>query len=160
MSKRFDHSSGSLTRLYDAEVMTSHAARACPQDEMRRDTDVTGRMSARRTHASYDRVVRTSMRRMTSPFLQAPESTWVASNALAFAIRDGFPVTPGHTLVVTKRPIPTWFDATREEQQAILDVIDVVKRDLDAGDPNPDGYNVGFNVGEAAGQTVMHLHVH
>src|SRR4051794_10443715 len=97
---------------------------------------------------------------MTSPFLQAAESTWVASNALAFAIRDAFPVTPGHTLVVTKRPVPTWFDATREEQQAILDLIDVVKRDLDAGDPKPDGYNVGFNVGEAAGQTVMHLHVH
>jgi diadenosine tetraphosphate (Ap4A) HIT family hydrolase len=97
---------------------------------------------------------------MASPFLQVPESTWVASNPLAFAIRDAFPVTPGHTLVIAKRPIPTWFGATREEQQAILDLIDVVKRDLDAREPKPDGYNIGFNAGEAAGQTVMHLHVH
>src|SRR3954469_16749272 len=97
---------------------------------------------------------------MGSPFLQVPESTWVASNGLAFAIRDAFPVTPGHTLVITKRHIPTWFDATREEQQAILDLIDVVKRDLDVRDPKPDGYNIGFNAGEHAGQTVMHLHVH
>jgi diadenosine tetraphosphate (Ap4A) HIT family hydrolase len=69
-------------------------------------------------------------------------------------------VTPGHTLVVPRRDVATWFDATRAEQLAMLELVDEVKRALDAGTPRPDGYNVGFNAGEAAGQTVMHLHVH
>ncbi|WP_369729829.1 HIT family protein [Anaeromyxobacter sp. Fw109-5] len=55
---------------------------------------------------------------MTSPFDSALR---VAANSLAFAIRDAFPVSPGHTLVITKRPVATWFEATREEQEAILD---------------------------------------
>lgn len=96
---------------------------------------------------------------MTSPFLTRPPSDWVASNALAFALRDGFPVSPGHTLVVPKREVATWFDATPEEQHAIIKLVATVKLALDA-EFHPDGYNVGFNAGEAAGQTVMHLHVH
>ncbi|WP_437952510.1 RHS repeat-associated core domain-containing protein [Sorangium sp. So ce296] len=96
---------------------------------------------------------------MTSPFLEAPESAWVASNALAFALRDRFPVSPGHTLVVPRRLVPTWFDATADERAAIFELVDTVKRQLDA-ELHPDGYNIGINAGEAAGQTVMHLHVH
>jgi len=94
-----------------------------------------------------------------SVFLELPVSRWVASNDLAFAIRDGFPVTEGHTLVIPKRVVATWFEATREEQRAILDLVGEVKHQLDQ-ELHPDGYNVGFNDGEAAGQTVMHLHVH
>jgi diadenosine tetraphosphate (Ap4A) HIT family hydrolase len=93
----------------------------------------------------------------TSPFLRLPQSSWVASNALAFAIRDNYPVSDGHTLIIPRRLVVTWFDATPEEQKAIFDLVDVVKRQLDDLDPKPDGYNVGFNAGEAAGQTVMHL---
>ncbi len=96
---------------------------------------------------------------VSSVFLEIPRSRWVAENELAFAIRDAFPVTEGHTLVITKRVVPTWFDASPEEQAAILRLIDEVKRQLDET-LEPDGYNVGFNAGEAAGQTVMHLHVH
>jgi superfamily II DNA or RNA helicase/diadenosine tetraphosphate (Ap4A) HIT family hydrolase len=96
---------------------------------------------------------------MPSPFLALPQSIWVAHNALAFAIRDGCPVSPGHTLVIPRREVATWFEATRDEQLAILDLIDEVRRQLDA-EFHPQGYNVGFNTGEAAGQTVMHLHVH
>jgi len=55
-----------------------------------------------------------------SPFLEVPASEWVASNGLAFAIRDRYPVSPGHTLVITRRQVTTWFDASREEQLAIL----------------------------------------
>ena len=96
---------------------------------------------------------------MSSPFLAIPQSAWVAFNALAFAIRDGFPVTKGHTLIIPRREVATWFEATREEQLALLDLVDEVKRRLDV-ELAPHGYNVGFNAGEAAGQTVMHLHVH
>lgn len=68
-------------------------------------------------------------------------------------------MNPGHTLVVPFREIATWFDATVEEQHAILDLVRVVKKQLD-DELRPDGYNVGFNAGRAAGQTVPHLHVH
>ncbi|MBM3268592.1 MAG: DEAD/DEAH box helicase family protein [Candidatus Sericytochromatia bacterium] len=95
------------------------------------------------------------------PFDEIPQSEWVAWNELAFAIRDRYPVSPGHSLVITKRRVPTWFDATRAERLAVLDLIDEVKQKLDAQlSPVPDGYNVGFNAGEAAGQSVAHLHVH
>ena len=62
--------------------------------------------------------------------------------------------------MITKRVVPTWFEANRHEQAAILDLIFEVKRLLDRRTPAPDGYNVGFNAGAAAGQTVIHLHVH
>ena len=96
---------------------------------------------------------------MVSPFLPMPADRVVAENALAFAIRDGFPVSDGHTLVIPKRLVATWFEATREEQLAILELVDEVKAQLDA-ELKPDGYNIGINAGVAAGQTVMHLHVH
>jgi len=97
---------------------------------------------------------------MTSPFLDLPHSARVASNALAFAVRDRFPVSPGHTLVIPRRLVATWFDATAEERAAVFALVDEVKARLDAGTPKPDGYNIGINAGPAAGQTVMHLHVH
>lgn len=95
-----------------------------------------------------------------SPFLAIPTTEWVASNALAFAIRDRHPVSPGHTLIVTRRQIPTWWEAHEAEQHAILALLNDVREQLDGLSPHPNGYNVGFNVGTAAGQTVAHLHVH
>jgi diadenosine tetraphosphate (Ap4A) HIT family hydrolase len=95
-----------------------------------------------------------------SPFLARPPAEWLASNSLAFAIRDAFPVSPGHALVVPRRAIANWFEATREEREALFDLVDEVRKQLDAGPTPPQGYNIGVNVGEAAGQTVRHLHVH
>jgi diadenosine tetraphosphate (Ap4A) HIT family hydrolase len=96
---------------------------------------------------------------MPSPFLEIPRSCWVASNTKAFAIRDRYPVTAGHTLVVPHREVRDWFEATPEEKQALMALVEEVKAQLD-DDYHPDGYNVGFNTGAAAGQTVFHLHVH
>ena len=104
-----------------------------------------------------------------SPFLAVPCDRWLASNHLAFAIFDRFPVSPGHTLVIPHRRVAEWWDATRDEQTAILDLVDQVRalllddaerRRLLPEVPRPDGFNVGFNAGDAAGQTVPHLHVH
>jgi len=96
---------------------------------------------------------------MASPFLAKPAHEHIAANDLAFAILDGFPVSAGHTLIVTRREIATWFDATEAEQLAVLHLVDEVRRQLDA-ELHLDGYNIGCNVGPAAGQTVAHLHVH
>lgn len=95
-----------------------------------------------------------------SVFLEVERGAWVAENARAFAFRDRFPVSPGHTLVVTKRLVADWFAATEEERRDVMALVDVVKAALDREALRPDGYNVGFNAGAAAGQTVMHLHVH
>ena len=85
------------------------------------------------------------------------ELVWSADLAVAF--RDGFPVNQGHTLIVPRRHVATYFDATPWEQQAVWQGVEAVKRQLDE-ELAPAGYNVGFNAGAAAGQTVMHLHVH
>ncbi|MGB8853527.1 MAG: DEAD/DEAH box helicase family protein [Pirellulales bacterium] len=96
-----------------------------------------------------------------SPFLKVPEAEWVCANNLCFAIFDSFPVSPGHVLVITRRVVPTFFECTAAEQQAIMALVGEVKALLDQRlDPKPDGYNVGFNAGAAAGQTVPHVHVH
>ena len=96
-----------------------------------------------------------------SPFLAIPAAEWVCANELALAIFDRFPVSPGHVLVITRRVVPTFFECSSKEQQALIDLVGEAKRLLDERlDPKPDGYNVGFNCGSAAGQTVPHVHVH
>ncbi|MPY94434.1 MAG: HIT domain-containing protein, partial [Acidimicrobiia bacterium] len=95
----------------------------------------------------------------TSPFLEMPASEWVAANRSAFALADAYPVSEGHTLVVPRRLVTTWWDTTAEERRDLWQLVDQVKYLLDARH-GPAGYNVGFNAGPAAGQTVDHLHLH
>lgn len=75
------------------------------------------------------------------------------------ALWDAFPVSRGHVLIVPRRHVPTWFEATEEEQQALLAATAQARALIDATN-KPDGYNIGMNVGRAAGQTVFHLHLH
>lgn len=91
------------------------------------------------------------------PFCEILEA--VLGNDLAYARYDKFPVTPGHLLILPRRHVKTWFDARPEEQRALLALLDEGKRLLDSLH-HPAGYNIGINVGEVGGQTVMHLHVH
>ncbi len=85
--------------------------------------------------------------------------TWRSPDGLVFAIRDAFPVSPGHTLIIPTRHVATYFDASEAEKAAVWAAVDTVKGLLDT-ELHPPAYNVGFNAGRAAGQTVMHLHVH
>lgn len=74
-------------------------------------------------------------------------------------IRDGYPISPGHTLIIPKRHINDFFDINENEHSELKKVIKECKSGLDE-EYKPDGYNIGINCGEAAGQTVMHLHIH
>lgn len=87
------------------------------------------------------------------------EERILCENDLAMAFYDIYPVNRGHTLVVPKRHMAGYFDATLEELAAINRLIFEVK-DLLEKKYKPDGYNIGINVGEAGGQTVFHLHFH
>jgi len=94
-----------------------------------------------------------------SPFFDVPPTEWLAQNRSGFAIADAHPVSPGHALVVPRRLIASWWEASPDERVDLLALVDEVKARLDA-ELHPDGYNVGFNVGVAAGQTIEHLHLH
>lgn len=84
---------------------------------------------------------------------------YVFENELAVAFFDGFPVSKGHMLIIPKRHVETYFDITLEEASAMKELVDKVKNFLDK-EYHPDGYNIGLNCGEYAGQTVMHCHMH
>lgn len=84
----------------------------------------------------------------------------VAENSLAYAIRDGFAVTPYHSLFIPKRHVLDYFGLTQAEVNAINQLIQSQKELLDKEDPSIDGYNIGMNCGETAGQSVFHCHVH
>src|SRR5690606_19755159 len=83
----------------------------------------------------------------------------IIENDLAFAIYDKFPVNKGHILIITKRHVSNYFDTTLEEKKAIQNLLDICKELLDK-EFSPDGFNIGINCGEAAGQSIFHLHVH
>ncbi|OAS85341.1 HIT family protein [Metabacillus litoralis] len=83
----------------------------------------------------------------------------IIENNLFLAIFYKYPVTKGHLLIIPKRHVEHYFDLTFEERQAIDDLLFKGKKLLDQ-QYKPDGYNIGINNGEAAGQTIFHVHVH
>jgi diadenosine tetraphosphate (Ap4A) HIT family hydrolase len=83
----------------------------------------------------------------------------IAENELVWAVLDNFPVSRGHTLIVPKRHVEYFFDLSEAEVSAAFRMIKRVREQLDA-EIQPDGYNIGVNNGEAAGQTVHHVHIH
>ncbi|MFY1645217.1 HIT family protein [Methanoculleus bourgensis] len=99
------------------------------------------------------------MGNMTCPFCNPSLEEIVLQNDLCYARYDKFPVNPGHLLLIPFRHVAGFFEATDEEQAALLALVREAKRLLDDRF-HPDGYNIGVNVGTAAGQSVMHLHVH
>ncbi len=80
-------------------------------------------------------------------------------NALAYCERDSYPVSPGHSLVIPFRHCASFFDLTPEEITACMELLAQERLALE-DELNPDGYNVGVNVGAAAGQGIFHVHFH
>ncbi len=93
------------------------------------------------------------------PFCSLPTDRIISESDYTLTIRDGFPVSKGHTLIIPKRHVRSFFELKAIEKAAVLQALDEAKEALDR-EFSPDGYNIGINDGEAAGQTVMHLHVH
>jgi diadenosine tetraphosphate (Ap4A) HIT family hydrolase len=94
-----------------------------------------------------------------SPFANPAPDVQVLNNDLCYARLDSHPVSQGHLLIIPFREFASYFDATEAEKAALWSLVDEARDWLDARF-QPAGYNIGINVGAAAGQTVMHLHVH
>jgi diadenosine tetraphosphate (Ap4A) HIT family hydrolase len=93
-------------------------------------------------------------------FCELPSDRVVAENRLALVVRDGFPVTEGHSLIIPRRHVADYFELFQPELNAIQSLTAEVKRQLVDDDRSIEGFNLGVNVGEAAGQTIFHCHVH
>jgi ATP adenylyltransferase len=78
----------------------------------------------------------------------------------AFAIRDNYPVSDGHYLIIPHRHVSNFFDLTGAERHEVFLLIQDIQSDLRRRDRTITGFNIGINIGESAGQTVMHCHVH
>lgn len=83
----------------------------------------------------------------------------IVENDLAVAIPDRHPIRPGHTLVIPRRHIASFFDLTAEETVACCDLVRSVRDRLEI-ERSPGGYKIGINIGHASGQTIMHVHIH
>lgn len=93
------------------------------------------------------------------PFCKLDTGRVVWESGLAYAIRDMYPVSEGHTLIIPHEHVENYFVASDAIKTALWEAVEIVKNGIDAA-YSPDGYNMGFNAGVAAGQTVMHLHIH
>ena len=99
------------------------------------------------------------MESIKCPFCNPFADEIVAKNDLCYARWDRFPVSKGHLLIIPFRHTEDYFSLTGEEKRACLSLIDDSKALIEENF-RPAGYNIGFNVGEAAGQTVLHCHCH
>ena len=84
----------------------------------------------------------------------------IFSNDLFYVIRDKYPVTDKHTLIILKDHKKNYFDLIDKEIIQLNNILKFQREDLLREDKTISGFNIGINIGEDAGQTVMHLHVH
>lgn len=93
------------------------------------------------------------------PFCTLSIERVIDSNTSGVVIRDGFPISPGHTLIIPKRHTGSFFNLPADERDSLLRLLDSAKEEIEI-EFSPQGYNIGINDGPAAGQTVPHLHIH
>ncbi len=93
------------------------------------------------------------------PFCTLPPERIRLGSARAFVIDDGFPVSPGHALIIPRRHVASLFELDHDEQRELHALLTRARSRL-LKERRPDGFNIGINDGVAAGQTVMHLHIH
>ena len=93
------------------------------------------------------------------PFCRVDRGRVAWSSALAIALWDVYPVSLGHALILPRRHAASWSELTADEKTELTAGVDAVRALIDER-YQPHAYNVGYNDGEAAGQTIMHFHVH
>lgn len=93
-------------------------------------------------------------------FCDMTDQRKIAENELCYAVRDGFPVTQLHTLVIPKRHVADYFDLYQPERNAMESLLHEERKRILQADTSVTGFNVGMNAGESAGQTIFHVHVH
>lgn len=118
---------------------------------MKRDRDAT---DFRAVRASY------AHRAEECLFCSIPATRIVLENELAYAIEDGFPVTPKHSLIIPKRHAVDYFQLHQSEVNACNTLLHAMRARIMAADPSVTGFNVGMNSGADAGQTIFHCHIH
>jgi diadenosine tetraphosphate (Ap4A) HIT family hydrolase len=94
-----------------------------------------------------------------SVFLNIPKDRILYRGNHFFIIRDIYPVSPGHTLIITRELKKDYFELSKEELNELPSMIQKAKNLIEL-EYRPDGYNIGMNCGEVAGQSVMHFHCH
>lgn len=92
-------------------------------------------------------------------FCEPREDQIVISNDLCYGTWDGHPVNEGHMLLIPYRHVPDYFEADAEEKFALWELLEEA-REVIRERFKPGGFNVGINIGRAAGQSILHLHIH
>tara|TARA_Y100000590_G_C15654402_1_gene990054 strand:+ start:281 stop:631 length:351 start_codon:yes stop_codon:yes gene_type:complete len=89
-----------------------------------------------------------------------PKERIISENELVYAIRDKYPVTPLHSLIIPKRHVVDYFSLTKDELLSCDVLLKEVKDSIQSDDEMVEGFNIGINSGEVAGQTIFHCHIH
>lgn len=118
---------------------------------MKRDRDDT---DFRKVRASYDN------RQKGCQFCEAPNERIIEENELVYVIRDAFPVTELHSLIIPKRHVATYFELGQAEVNACNRLVASAKETIEQQDDAVSGFNIGMNIGESSGQTIFHCHIH
>lgn len=94
------------------------------------------------------------------PFCNIPADRVIAGDEACCAVRDHYPVSPGHTLIIPRRHVASFRDMTSDEWSSVHRLAADLAMKAQAGDPSIQGFNLGINDGRAAGQTILHAHIH
>lgn len=97
---------------------------------------------------------------MSCPFCEMPQSRIIAEASSALAVYDSYPVTNFHCLIIPKRHVSDICDLTSSEAADCWELLCRQKAAVKAHDDTVAGFNIGVNVGGAAGQTIFHAHIH
>jgi len=93
-------------------------------------------------------------------FCNLPEDRIIHEYKSFYIVRDLYPVTKLHSLMITKRHIPSYFQCNSEEINEIPIILNTQREELMLEDNKITGFNIGMNIGEDAGQTIFHFHIH
>ena len=87
-------------------------------------------------------------------FCSIPNDRIISDFEFFFVIRDKFPVTDGHTLIISKRHVSDYFDLQNSEKKELITILDKLAESIKTMDPSVTGFNIGINIGEDASQTI------